>query len=682
MELIYLWVKNYKNINNFGVVLNPNFQEQEKTIFEENKIVVKLKDADSINIFKGNLNIKTIVGTNGSGKSNLINAIALILREGFTPESTDYYSFSLCKDYFLLYKDKRGFYRCKSDLKNEVYLNGEIIAVDKETAPIKCALFKPFLSLRDDTFLTFPQDEHMEDITAKKLDNYFYFDRFRTYDTAHALRELFDKNKNLKNKFKILSDDNKYLIFDSLGYELDIEEEFEWINRQLNIKIPTYFQKFNIEYASKWDLVDALVASNAFIMQHPETYENLDKFLNIVVSNGCFMFLLIKLADLFCSQEGNENIIKLDNLKKTVDEILLYKNGVSINLNDIDMSRKHKELHDFYVDIQRKFNKCKKNKSINISKKLEKDLTEFLKTVIVLETGLLQNKCDLFNILRKRESYNTYLPNNKYLRLIKYKNLNKELKFLNNLGIFKQNFYKKNNNDNEVYSFYNLSTGEQRILRFFGDLLSAVNQDIDTFIFDEMDLSWHPEWQRKMVYYVVDFFDKLKLDKKINIIFTTHSPFILSDMPKENVIMLYRDNNGYAKKYNSEENTFGANIHDLFNNNFFFNDCDGICTMGEFAKDYISRIIEEIEKKLAQIKSVENSNLPQQKRVEKITREITDLEKKIQIIGEPIIRKTILSKLYSNQIVQKYKNPKNLLIENFNLKEQLGKLRSILNEET
>ena len=194
--------------------------------------------------------------------------------------------------------------------------------------------------------------------------------------------------------------------------------------------------------------------------------------------------------------------------------------------------------------------------------------SRLIDSLVKLENNLYNGESNLFEILETKDGNLFRLNNIDFLNNVKDdKDTDKNL-LLNSLGIFRRSYYKNKVND-ECYSFYDLSTGEQRLLRFFADILSLKDRGVDVYVFDEMDLSWHPEWQRKMVYYVVDFFDKLKLDKKINIIFTTHSPFILSDMPKENVIMLYRDNNGYAKKYNSEGNTFGANIHDLFNNNFF-----------------------------------------------------------------------------------------------------------------
>ena len=58
------------------------------------------------------------------------------------------------------------------------------------------------------------------------------------------------------------------------------------------------------------------------------------------------------------------------------------------------------------------------------------------------------------------------------------------------------------------------------------------------------------------------------LDTNINILFITHSPFILSDIPKQNVLFL--ENGKPSEKKNM--NTFGANITDLLADSFFIED--------------------------------------------------------------------------------------------------------------
>ncbi|MFA6144232.1 MAG: AAA family ATPase [Sulfuricurvum sp.] len=172
-------------------------------------------------------------------------------------------------------------------------------------------------------------------------------------------------------------------------------------------------------------------------------------------------------------------------------------------------------------------------------------------------------------------------------------------------------------------SFKNLSFGEQYLLKQLHTILNSFdikkvnitthsywNDEVDEredsdetikiekyFLFiDEFELGLHPNWQKKALTYMIDF---LKLfDVKIDLFITSHSPFILSDLPKENVVFLEKykkdeDKNqkeGNCKNVTKETNieTFGANIHTLLSHGFFMK--DGL--MGEFAKGKINLIKE------------------------------------------------------------------------------------------
>ena len=122
----------------------------------------------------------------------------------------------------------------------------------------------------------------------------------------------------------------------------------------------------------------------------------------------------------------------------------------------------------------------------------------------------------------------------------------------------------------------------------------------------------HPNWQRGYIKYYINFLEKNFKNKNFHLIFVSHSPFILSDLPKENVIFL---KNG--KQVNPNINTFGANIHTLLSHGFFM---DG-GLMGEFAKDKIDEIIKLL-------------NSPNKLTV----KEIQNCENIISIMGEPIIK--------------------------------------------
>ena len=148
-------------------------------------------------------------------------------------------------------------------------------------------------------------------------------------------------------------------------------------------------------------------------------------------------------------------------------------------------------------------------------------------------------------------------------------------------------------------------------------------------ILDEIELYAHPDMQRKYTKEILDGISKLQIGniKGINIQFITHSPFILSDIPKQNVLFLEVDE--VDKKSNpvnfKKMNTFGANIHDLLSDSFFIG--DGL--IGEFAKKEITNLIDWLN----------NIKRDQKKR--------NYYEKLIELIDEPIMKRK-LAEMYDS----------------------------------
>lgn len=104
-------------------------------------------------------------------------------------------------------------------------------------------------------------------------------------------------------------------------------------------------------------------------------------------------------------------------------------------------------------------------------------------------------------------------------------------------------------------------------------------------ILEEIELYFHPEYQRCFIYSLINLLESSGISdniKDVNILIVTHSPFILSDVPKNNVLFL-KDGRSVT---DMQENTFGANIHTMLQNAFFLN---GV-TIGDFARDKINQL--------------------------------------------------------------------------------------------
>lgn len=170
--------------------------------------------------------------------------------------------------------------------------------------------------------------------------------------------------------------------------------------------------------------------------------------------------------------------------------------------------------------------------------------------------------------------------------------LNKMISITNELTKHRLHFH---------YEFdHKMSSGQQNLVNFFSRLLwakqninlresleEATKSERIILFIDEGEITFHPEWQRRYFNEAISFVKKLFTERKVQLLITTHSPFVLSDLPKQNVIFLEKDGKGNAIKSTLEkENTFGANIHDLLSNSFFMD-----ASIGEFVSDRIKEVV-------------------------------------------------------------------------------------------
>ena len=93
MELVYLWVEEYKNIRNQGFNFSPRFECE----FDGDNLTIT-ENKDYVSIFPDNINITAIVGENGSGKSSLVKLFEKIFLD---KDSKKYIFISLNEKLFI-----------------------------------------------------------------------------------------------------------------------------------------------------------------------------------------------------------------------------------------------------------------------------------------------------------------------------------------------------------------------------------------------------------------------------------------------------------------------------------------------------------------------------------------------------------------------------------------------------
>lgn len=209
--------------------------------------------------------------------------------------------------------------------------------------------------------------------------------------------------------------------------------------------------------------------------------------------------------------------------------------------------------------------------------------------------------------------------------------------------------------------FSHMSSGEKQRINVLGSIayqLRNINGLIEldgykyyphvNIVLDEIELYFHPEMQRTFIKALLDYINKLGLDNLIslNICFVTHSPFILSDIPTDNILSLPFQENF------SEVNTFGANIHTLLADQFFLKN--------GFMGDMANKIIANFSDRLT---DEEHNMTPE---------DFKGALEFISKIGEPLIQDSLILLLQQKKIKQSVDDKSRSDMVNF-LKQQIKK---------
>ena len=195
---------------------------------------------------------------------------------------------------------------------------------------------------------------------------------------------------------------------------------------------------------------------------------------------------------------------------------------------------------------------------------------------------------------------------------------------------------------------YHMSTGEGNIIEIFSQLYTYLSMHEESsediiLLVDELESGMHLEWSRRLIQILIDNLSEILEDegkgRKIQLIFTTHSPYMLSDIKPGNVIMIEKNQETGYSEGKVLQNTFAKNIQEIMKENLIDN------IYGDFALAKINSMIERL-----------NGEEEQEGNEE-------ELLKEIHLISEPILRNKLLD-MYD----KKYNTSE------FNIEKQLLKL--------
>nr|WP_231620432.1 AAA family ATPase [Fictibacillus sp. 26RED30] len=590
---MYLWIRGYKNISNqgfnFGGELLFHYEGGYLEV-EQNVMHIPgffdIFPEQSVS-YSNILNVSGIAGENGTGKTNFLDFLK-------------YLSGHNIEDYILCYKSNNGDY----------YISGAKCELKKSPVEIiRTSLSEFFASCR------FIYLSNILDITRREEPN----------------SKLF----NISTNFLITKE----------GFEQFRAIEFL---RQITFAIDKNFSSLiDFELPEKVICNLTLETTNDFLKELDSWYmdsidqkqiNNRNQFLNISIKNikklhGVFRELLKKQKSSHFYIQFISHIIKvlwLDILKlprriaeylinnnTNFDELINYitnclKNKIDAQVKDL-ANLTLIAINQFSVSLEDNLFKVAgyKNelKNIKIIRKWQKSSHYIFMTV--------ENFTEIYQDVSTFDCYSHIKISTNHILL---------RDFINNyLRSFRRKGYL-------YFEWVELSAGQVARLNIYSRLHYAMSKlpkhlTNVVIIIDEGELYFHPEWQRKWLWYLLRAISSVYIYKKIQLIVSTHSPFVLSDLPNRNVIFLKKGENGLQVTEGLEDNqlTFASNINTLLNNSFFME--NGL--VGEVAKIKINNII-----------SLLNNKDPEEIRVNE-----SQISKQLRYIGEPIIRNKLFNML-------------------------------------
>lgn len=570
MKICYIWVEKFRNFNNLGINLTNDLKFE----YDSNSNIISQRNYNSLptDFFGERITEVTgIIGKNGSGKSNALELICKVLKGG----------------------------------KTDIGCNSIIITEDNN-----------------------------------KLTCYYYFKYTAPPEIDKSLKITLEEYSGKINPLKVVFFSN---VFDDRrnGFNTDIADIS--VN---NLYMKKFYLATN-KRLSDFEKQIKFISSK----QHFQT-------LDIAVPNKILISLKLWNGKFNQSSqrhmygdENNKKIIEIraslkTRLKELVDQnriIQALKYGFFFDIYE-KILRDYGRRGDFRNDLIKEFNDFIKHFSLNGSTdELTDNFISFIENKIHLLTS--EHQFNLFEFYHEDE----YSHGNNYKKPL----ILEQLEFIKNIKhLFSElniktandssrnrtaeNFivdYSKKRDVNIVNEFIRLfessnfidinwlgiSSGHKAYLNLFSSIHDEIKnlrtQNLLICI-DEGDLYLHPKWQ-------IEFFNKLitVLPKiyfgNIQLILTSHSPFLLSDLPKQNITILDETfSNSTLDGVDLKLNTFGGNLYDLYSEPFFL----GNKRTSDFAYSKIKNLIEKVE-----------SN--EYTKSEKI-----ELEKLLMIIGDEIIQ--------------------------------------------
>lgn len=602
-ERLYLFDKRYKIYYNDNNKISGLFFDAEKDSVPKNFYSKELS-----------VQINAIVGGNGSGKSALAELfLYFMFYYGIQKEHISKQQYQSESD-----NDKLGAFsqiKYTQELRMmNAYLNVELVYIIDDSL-YQIILSKKKFNIKvyrkDASTYAFVEKILFENFTLPFYSMYVNYSHYGLNTNVNGvwLRTLFHKND---------------------GYQLPVVINPYREEGNININVENYLSKYRI-FTNVIDTADeSLILPNHeidYIEITKDSSKNIDKF-NPYDRRSRDIDLLIK--PLYKTFFGGEDYpLSINNYQSEVENYLIHKiRTITERYHD------YKKYNSIVDKLTSNFS-VEKSESKSFFQHLYQDRSH---VTLKIRQSLNFLRNDFYQINHDKGSKQFTL--NEIIKSID--ELREDEFFTESIDylpppIFMTRFHFKNKSHfdqlssgekQQIYSIHSIIYHLKNIDSVHNSVGDKLKYDSVFFILDEIELYYHPQAQKKTIDRLLYVLEKSKLNyvKHLNIMFLTHSPFILSDIPSEFTLKLKEGEIFAGEK---KHKTFAANITDLLTDSFFLE--NGL--MGDFAKRKINGVIEwlnELKQKKDSGKLKELNQIDDQSKV--FNRKIIDL------VDEPILR--------------------------------------------
>lgn len=506
-HLCYVYIKTYKKLHQVGIVIDPHYQYNLN--IQERCLTIEKKPSIP-NYFwgEGVYSLSAIVGGNGVGKSTMLRFILDAVVEGAANQDLQG-----C----IIFEKDGNLYKCTRNCELNIIgiSNVKILETDNES-----------------------------------INTFFYSGHFSPLFDYNDVRTVeLTGMYNATDNFRLIKDLQDYSNVDTIHLSNNIQSHFFAYQAQNNYRI-------------------CYLLSQQHIRECLDNF-NFPKYIIINANTSGIKAIEVNYSGKYNGYQIPDFKRIRNSIKDNVLANLIYYNLIN-TIADQDFIRT--EAYDFLVRWCNTYNEDTQNilnfyREYVANEQMNEALRTFLNDIhwclkIVDEICSFDDNIGYYIDVRNEDGslYNLveHLLSNRIYLTAKFFDMS----------------YSHSLHDITV-----LSSGEQELLNLLSRLYYAVVIGPTKFdnlrspsllLLDEAEIGFHPEWQRQYVNRLCKFIQMLLVpaDHNFQIVLTSHSPIILSDIPKCCTNFL-KEEHGYVVNNRDEQTeTFAENIFNLYRRSF------------------------------------------------------------------------------------------------------------------